>query len=112
MQNTVPKLILAKAYALYFHPENETSLLLESLASPSDSEILVTFVVPTGANARERVIDLFADVNGGRFTRASGSPPVRFGERKSESAARSRQPMSTRSPERGKRRTDYRLKSG
>ncbi|CRI64639.1 conserved exported hypothetical protein [Thiocapsa sp. KS1] len=178
VQNTVPELILAKAYALYFHPENETSLLLESLASTSgyaavtgpglffprpardetqaavspqlslplerytgtysnpaygqvtvsivdnalhavmgpkqldvplvsfsgntftglmpdmpvapDSEILVTFVVPVEANARELVISAFADVNRGRFTRASDSPPVRYGERRPELAPGSR----------------------
>jgi CubicO group peptidase (beta-lactamase class C family) len=172
VQNTVPERILAKAYALYFHPENETSLLLENLVSTStdaamtgpglffprpardetqaaispqlslplerytgtyanpaygqvivsivdnalhvvmgpkqldvplvsfsgntftglmpdmpvapDSEILVTFVVPTGGNAREMVINAFADVNGGRFTRTSECPPARFGWRKPE----------------------------
>lgn len=176
--NHVPELMLAKVYALYFHPENETSDLLESLASTSsdatmtgpglffprpertetqaaispqlslplerytgsysnpaygqvtvsiidnalhavmgpkqldvplvsfsgntftglmpdmpaesDSEILVTFVVPTGGNAREMVIDVFADVNGGRFTRASDAPPVRFGERRAASTPGSR----------------------
>ncbi len=172
VSNTVPELILAKAYALYFHPENATSVLLESHASASsdmamtgpglffprpvrtetraaispqlslplarytgtysnpaygqvtvsivdnalhavmgpkqldiplvsfsgntftghlpdmpvapDSKILVTFVVPTGANAREMVIDLFADVNRGRFTRVSECPPTHFGRRSPE----------------------------
>jgi hypothetical protein len=61
---------------------NTFSGLMPDMPAASDSEILVTFVVPTGANARELVIDVFADVNGGRFTRTSDAPPVRFGERR------------------------------
>ena len=57
---------------------------LPDMPPASDSEMLVTFAVPAGGNAREMVIDAFADVNGGRFTRTSECPPVRFGRRNPE----------------------------
>lgn len=162
ISNNVPELMLAKAYALYFHPEDEASVLLAGHPSASndatmtgpglffprsarteatatispqvslplqrytgtysnpaygrvtvsvvdhalhavigpkkldirlvpfsgnsfkglfpdmpvapDYEIIVTFDVPTGGKARALVIDSFADVNMGRFTRTRDKP--------------------------------------
>jgi CubicO group peptidase (beta-lactamase class C family) len=40
----------------------------------SDSELLITFIVPSGENARELRVDLFHDVDQGRFTRVIDQP--------------------------------------